>query len=57
MFGDDQRREPIGTLALRAVQCALVIQTEYDKYDSNQGFTLTLHVGTFRLVVSDRVSP
>jgi len=57
MFGDDQRREPIGTLALRAVQCALVIQTEYDKYDSNQGFTLTLHVGTFRLVVSARVSP
>jgi class 3 adenylate cyclase len=45
MFGDDSRREPLEILAIRAIQCALVIQTEYDKYDSNQGFTLTLHVG------------
>ena len=29
----------------KAVECALDIQTILGKYDSNQGFTLTLHVG------------
>ena len=32
-------------LAIRAVQCGLEIQSSHSIYDSNQGFTLTLHIG------------
>ena len=45
MFGDDRKLEEPATLTLRAIQCALFIQTELAKYDSDQGFVLTLHVG------------
>jgi len=45
MFGDDRKAEEPAVLALRATQCALVIQTELAKYDSGEGFVLTLHVG------------
>jgi hypothetical protein len=45
MFGDDRKLEDPTTLAMRAMQCALVIQTDLAKYDSGEGFVLTLHVG------------
>ena len=32
-------------LTLRAIQCGFDIQTRLDKYDSNEGFSLTLHIG------------
>ena len=32
-------------LTLRAVQCGIDIQSKLDKYDSNEGFSLTLHIG------------
>ena len=32
-------------LTMRAIQCGFDIQTRLDKYDSNEGFSLTLHIG------------
>ena len=45
MFGSPLCSESLVELTRRSVQCALDIQTRLAKYDSNQGFTLTLHVG------------
>jgi len=45
MFGDDRQAEEPAKLVMRAIQCSLHIQSEYRKYDSDQGFILTLHVG------------
>jgi hypothetical protein len=45
MFGDDTKAETPEKLVLRAIQCSLVIQSQHRKYDSDQGFVLTLHVG------------
>ena len=45
MFGSPTTDESLEILTRRATQCALTIQTRLAKYDSNQGFTLTLHVG------------
>ena len=36
---------PLEVLTLRAIQCGFDIQTRLDKYDSNEGFSLTLHIG------------
>ena len=45
MFGDDRKLEDPKKLCLRATQSAMYIQTALDKYDSGEGFVLTLHVG------------
>ena len=45
MFGSPKSNESLENLTRKATQCALNIQTCLAKYDSNQGFTLTLHVG------------
>ena len=45
MFGYQNCEEPLEIVTLRAVQCALDIQTRLAVYDSNEGFSLTLHVG------------
>ena len=37
--------ETLEVLTLRAVQCGLDIQSKLAKYDSNEGFSLTLHIG------------
>ena len=37
--------QSLDLLTIRAVQCAFEIQTKLDKYDSNDGFSLTLHIG------------
>ena len=45
MFGSPYTSQSLEALTRSATQCALSIQTTLAKYDSNQGFTLTLHVG------------
>ncbi len=42
---DQQQQQPLCDVTLRAVQCALQIQSELAVYDSQAGFSLTLHVG------------
>jgi len=39
MFGDERVEEELPLLALRAIQCAIDIQSRVGLYDSNEGKT------------------
>jgi len=43
--GDERPAEELDILTLRAVGCALEIQTRLSEYDSDEGIRLTLHIG------------
>ncbi len=45
LFGTPEKKEPLETLVLRAVQCGVMIQRDLAEYDSQQGFRLRIHIG------------
>ena len=44
-LNNDDNSNQTKELTLRAIQCGFDIQTRLAKYDSNEGFSLTLHIG------------
>ena len=45
IYSSNQNKNSLSELILRAIQCALEIQTNLAKYQSNEGINLTLHIG------------